>query len=217
MIFHLTVIIVLAIVQIGTFVTEEKSFLFDFSKQEEAEAKEKEELFKENISRQLDEMIRAATSYNYDEVKNIAVDAASGRKDGKEEAVKKTGEDAEMKTAIEEQATDDAVDLGTREQEYKERKEYNGPSVVSYTLVGRKASHLSIPAYRCMGGGEVAVAIVVDNAGNVTAAKVIDARSEDDKCLRKFAIRAARLSRFTISGTAPPRQTGEIVYRFVAQ
>jgi hypothetical protein len=41
--------------------------------------------------------------------------------------------------------------------------------------------------------------------------------SSDDSCLRSFAIRAARLSRFSASSTAPARQTGEILYRFIAQ
>ena len=41
--------------------------------------------------------------------------------------------------------------------------------------------------------------------------------SSADQCLRNFAVRAARLSRFSASPSAPPRQTGEIVYRFIAQ
>ena len=41
--------------------------------------------------------------------------------------------------------------------------------------------------------------------------------SSDDTCLKNFAIRAARLSQFSASSTAPPRQTGEILYRFIAQ
>ena len=96
-------------------------------------------------------------------------------------------------------------------------KEYSGPSVVSYTLDGRKASHLKIPAYRCLGSGDVTVIITVDPSGKVLNAKVLDAVSAEDKCLRDFAIRAARLSRFSASTKAPARQTGEILYRFVAQ
>jgi hypothetical protein len=41
--------------------------------------------------------------------------------------------------------------------------------------------------------------------------------SSSDNCLRSFAVRAARLSRFSASPDAPANQTGEIVYRFIAQ
>ena len=94
---------------------------------------------------------------------------------------------------------------------------YSGPSVVSYELDGRKASRLSIPAYRCMGAGMVTVIITVDPQGNVINAKVEDALSSSDACLRNFAIRAARLSKFSTSTTAPPKQIGNIVYQFIAQ
>ena len=97
------------------------------------------------------------------------------------------------------------------------KKEYSGPSVVSYTLDGRKASHLKIPAYRCYGAGDVTVIITVNNAGQVVGAKVMDSISSSDQCLRNFAVRAARLSRFSASQTAPPNQQGDIVYRFIAQ
>ena len=97
------------------------------------------------------------------------------------------------------------------------QKEYSGPSVVSYSLEGRKASHLNIPAYRCYGEGDVTVIITVDNSGRVVNAKVLDTVSSEDQCLRNFAVRAARLSRFSASQTAPARQNGEILYRFIAQ
>ena len=99
----------------------------------------------------------------------------------------------------------------------KSDKVYSGPSVLSYTLDGRKASKLPIPAYRCYAGGEVTVIIVVNPQGMVIGAEVKDDISSTDQCLRNFAVRAARLSKFSQSSTAPARQTGEIVYRFIAQ
>ena len=120
--------------------------------------------------------------------------------------------------AEQEDARDETVELQTQKrQENTEKKEYKGPSVLSYNLDGRKASHLKIPAYRCYGSGDVTVIITVNNAGQVVGAKVLDAVSSDDQCLRNYAIRAARLSRFSASTTAPPNQTGEILYRFIAQ
>ena len=55
-----------------------------------------------------------------------------------------------------------------------EQKEYSGPSVVSYNLEGRKASHLKIPAYRCYGEGDVTVIITVNPQGQVLNAKVME-------------------------------------------
>ena len=112
------------------------------------------------------------------------------------------------------------VAAGKKEEPKKEepkKEAYSGPSVVSYALDGRKASRLSIPAYRCLGSGHVTVIITVDPSGNVLNAKVQEDASSSDRCLRDFAIRAARLSKFSASTSAPPRQIGNIVYMFIAQ
>ncbi len=89
--------------------------------------------------------------------------------------------------------------------------------MLSWSLDGRKASHLPIPAYRCYGAGEVTVIITVNNQGTVVNAKVDDKLSAADNCLRTFATRAARLSKFSASPTAPARQMGTITYAFIAQ
>ena len=68
-----------------------------------------------------------------------------------------------------------------------------------------------------MGAGQVTVLIAVDPGGTVREAKVDDAVSSKDRCLRDFAIRAARLSKFSAKADAPPKQAGNIVYEFVAQ
>ena len=72
-----------------------------------------------------------------------------------------------------------------------------------------------------MGGGEVTVLITVDPQGNVLNAKIYDDVSSSDPCLREFAVRAARLSRFSALPQNKirelPRQKGEIVYKFIAQ
>ena len=226
-IFHLTVIIVLLLYQIDSTLRREESFVLDFSKQEEIERREKEEIFKEDISRKLDELIAAARSSGAP-IRNIAVDAGRAQlKDDRGTDAEQLYKDAErlakdlksgQKDAIEENAVDETVELQHQQKKDKtEQREYKGPSVVSYTLDGRKASHLKIPAYRCNGGGDVTVIITVNNAGQVVNAKVMDSISSGDACLRNFAVRAARLSRFSASQNAPASQTGEIVYRFIAQ
>ena len=223
-IFHLTVIIVLLVYGIDSTIRKEESFVLDFSKQEEIERVMKEKAFKEDISRKLDRLIGMSQSSS-EPIRNIAVDAGSKLKDDRgtdaEELYKEVERLArELKSgqALED-ATEETVELQHQKKNDKkaDQKEYSGPSVVSYTLEGRKASHLKIPAYRCYGSGDVTVIITVDNSGKVVGAKVMEEVSSDDNCLQSFAIRAARLSRFSASSTAPARQTGEILYRFIAQ
>lgn len=228
-ILHLTVIIVLTISQIGSELGKLNTFVLDFSAQEAEEKKIKEKEFKEEISKRLDDLISGRipldrTSDN--NVRNIAVDAGAHLKDDRNTNAEDLYKDAErlakqlkdgQKQAIVEDAREETVDLGKEQKNNSAEKEYSGPSVLSYILDGRKASHLPIPSYRCMGGGTVTIIITVDPSGRVLNAKVLDEVSSEDRCLREFAIRAARLSRFSMSTTAPARQTGEIVYRFIAQ
>ncbi len=223
-IFHLVVIIVLLVYQINTSIKREESFVLDFSKQEEIEQRKKEEIFKKDVSKRIEEML-AAAQLSRSEIKNIAVDAGSHLKDDRNTDAEQLYKDAErlaneLKKGqnAQEDAREETVELPSKENKSDEKKkEYSGPSVVSYNLDGRKASHLKIPAYRCYGCGDVTVIITVDPQGNVIGAKVLDEISSSDSCLRSFAVRAARLSKFSASSSAPARQNGEILYRFIAQ
>ena len=223
-IFHLVVIIVLLVYQINTSIKREESFVLDFSKQEEIEQRKKEEIFKKDVSKRIEEML-AAAQMSRSEIKNIAVDAGSHLKDDRNTDAEQLYKDAErlaneLKKGqnAQEDAREETVELPSKENKSDEKKkEYSGPSVVSYNLDGRKASHLKIPAYRCYGCGDVTVIITVDPQGNVIGAKVLDEISSSDSCLRSFAVRAARLSKFSASSSAPARQNGEILYRFIAQ
>lgn len=230
-IFHLAVIIVLLAGGLTSALRSESSYLFDFSRQEEEERLAEEAAFKEEISRRLDELIYGdadlAPAPAESEIRNIAVDASTLRDDRNTDA-EELYADAERlrnelrngtRSADEEDMRDEAVDLGNNPSDNIDTGDngYRGPSVISYSLDGRKASRLSIPAYRCIGGGDVTVIISVDNSGNVVNARIHDDVSSDDRCLREFALRAARLSRFSSSSTAPLRQKGEIVYRFIPQ
>jgi hypothetical protein len=91
---------------------------------------------------------------------------------------------------------------------------YGTASVKSYTLDGRLRANFNLPAFRCYGEGEVTVIISVNPAGQVIKADVKEDVSSDDECLKSFAIRAARLSRFSAKSDAPSSQVGEIVYSF---
>lgn len=224
-IFHLVVVIVLLVYQIDSRIKAESSFVLDFTKQEEIEKEQKLQEMKTEVSKRLDDLIAAARA-NHKDIKNLAVDASSQLKDDRNTDADQLYKDAERlanelkagQSAIQEDAREKTVELPSQKKEDKSKtKEYSGPSVVSYNLDGRKASHLSIPAYRCFGSGDVTVIITVDPQGKVVGAQVMDEISSGDQCLRSFAVRAARLSRFSVSKDAPSRQRGEIVYRFIAQ
>lgn len=220
-IFHLVVIIILLLTQIGFSLKHENSFVLDFSRQEEIEKAQKEEMFKDDVSKRLEELLAGGGSIP---VRNVAVDR-SALKDDRGTNAEELYKDAErlqqeLDKGYEVENDDDYVAPAKAESISDERKkesDYKGPSVVSYSLDGRKASRLSIPAYRCMGAGLVTVIITVDNQGNVVNAKIQDDVSSDNSCLRNFAVRAARLSKFSASASAPSRQLGNIVYQFIAQ
>ena len=227
---HLAVVIILLATSLSNQIQKEHSFVLDFSKVEEIEKMQaeierlqKEAAFKESIAQKLQAEIGSSSP---SEIRNVAVDRGA-LKDDRGTDAEQLYKDAERlandlknghKDAIEENAVEETVEMQHQQKrEDKNQKEYSGPSVLSYSLDGRKASHLPIPAYRCYGAGDVTVIITVNNAGQVVRANVMDEISSSDDCLRKFAVRAARMSRFSASSDAPANQTGEIIYRFIAQ
>jgi len=218
---HVAVIIVLLLVRIGGEWKKENTFVLDFTKMEEKEKQQEEQLFRELTAEKLEELIAAAQGIP---IRNVAVDRSTLKDD--------RGTNAEELYKEAERLAQDLKDGQNREQEVDEvvaapvprkeepkaeQKAYTGPSVLSWSLDGRKASHLPIPAYRCYGAGEVTVIIAVNNRGDVINAKVDESVSSKDGCLQTFAIRAARLSKFSSSQTAPARQMGTITYAFIAQ
>ena len=217
---HVAVIIVLLLVQIGAQWKRENSFVLDFTKMEEQEREEREKVFKEMTAEKLEELIAAAQSIP---IRNVTVDRSSLKDDrgtNAEELYKEAERLAqELKDGQNQQAEDEIVAAPASKinEPKQETKPYSGPSVLSWSLDGRKASHLPIPAYRCYGAGEVTVMIAVNNRGEVLNAKVNEDVSTNDSCLRTFAVRAARLSKFSSSETAPARQMGTITYAFIAQ
>lgn len=221
LIVHLGILIVLLIAQIGFSLQRENSFVIDFSKQEELRRIEEKKQFDENISKRVDDLISGASGIEFRNVtssrnREILKDDRSTDADQLYKDAERLAKD--LKSGPD-QMDDDYVAEPVRKTEDKksETRQYSGPSVLSWHLDGRKASHLPIPAYRCYGGGMVTVLITVDNSGRVIDAKIQEETSSDDRCLRDFAIRAARQSRFSIKQDAPARQHGDIVYQFLAQ
>lgn len=95
---------------------------------------------------------------------------------------------------------------------------YAGKTVITYNLGGRKASKLPVPAYQCLGNGEVIIEINVNQKGYVTSVIVISAKTSlNEDCLTEAARIAAQKSRFAIDLKAPASQKGTIHYKFVQQ
>ena len=219
-IIHVAVIVLLLAIRVGYEFKRENSFVLDFTKADEAErAREKEQL-REISEEKLEELIAAASGIP---VKSIAVDRSSLKDDRSTNAEELYREAERLQQELREgsmqQETEEiaVTQEAAPEKKQEPSKPYSGPSVLYWSLDGRKASHMPIPSYRCYGGGEVTVIIAVNNEGSVIQAKVDDAASSRDRCLRDFAVRAARLSKFSRSPEAPARQIGSITYAFISQ
>ena len=93
---------------------------------------------------------------------------------------------------------------------------YKGGVTVRYSFKDpvRTKRDLVIPAYKCEAGGQVEVAVVLDQGGEVISARVI---SGGDERMREEALKAARASLFNIDNTAPARHSGTITYTFIPQ
>lgn len=222
---HLAVLVILLVAGLGASINKESSFVLDFTKfeelerlQAEAERLQREAEFQQAISEKLQAEIGNAPA-----VRNIAIDR-SALKDDRGTDAEQLYKDAErlqneLDRGFSAPDEDHAEIVSPDKKDKVEEKSetYHGPSVVSYSLEGRKASKLSIPAYRCMGAGEVTVLITVNPSGTVIAATIDEEHSSSDGCLRAYATRAARISKFSASSTAPAKQNGNIVYQFIAQ
>ena len=222
-IFHLVVLIIFLLTAIHGIVSEETSFVLDFSKLEEIEKIEKLEELKQQASKELDDLLSGRASNSY---RNVAVDRSNqplrdDRFKNPNQVYDEARElqrklDASRAAALREQGSDD-VAANNENLPNEKAQQYKGPSVISYTLDGRKAISLPVPAYKCQGGGDVSVQISVNRKGYVVGASVIESVSSSDECLIRSAVAAAKRSRFRASTSAPEKQVGEIVYRFIAQ
>lgn len=219
---HLVVLIILLGGGLGYSLQKENSFVLDFTKAEEKEQQQKEDNLKKAISERIDEILAGGNTY----VRNVAVDRSVLKDDRNSSAeADQLYKDAERLqrelnkgfSAPDEDDVAEPAPISKSEKKAPVEAKYSGPSVLSYYLEGRKASSLPIPAYRCMGAGQVKVIIRVNPQGTVQSVKIDEGSSSSDGCLRNFAIRAARMSKFSMSSGAPALQDGYIIYQFIAQ
>ncbi len=145
----------------------------------------------------------------YDDVERLQRELEAGRED-----VRKQLEEIEA-SAQREDSPESNIDA---KQGDEDRDAFvKGNVAVSFSLEGRTANYLDMPAYKCLNGGRVVVSIVVNQNGRVTSAVVERSSSSNDRCLHQEAIASAKKSTFNASGSAPNPQRGTITYNFEAQ
>ena len=221
---HLAVIIILLLTVVEPSIRKQSAtYEFDFTKQDEIEKLEKEVQRQKALNDRLEKLLKE-NGVGFEPVRNVTVDRGSLKDDRGTDAEKLYREAERIQKQYEEiMSRGDDSFIAMKEPRHSEKKEeeqksvYSGPSVLSYEVPGRKGSYLPIPAYKCMGEGEVTVNVTVNPQGKVIAASVKDDISSDDSCLRAYAVRAAQSSMFSSKAGAPAKEYGYITYRFIAQ
>ena len=142
---HLAVIIILLLCQIGYSVQRENSFVLDFTKQEEQEKIEKQEELSRNALAQLESMLSVARSQP---VRNVTVNRSQLKDDRNTDAdqlyrdAERLAQDLKDGQHRQQDDPEDYVqDPVTPPSDPKPRKQqtYSGPSVLSWSLDGRKS------------------------------------------------------------------------------
>lgn len=189
------------------------------------------ELLEEERDRLLEEVKRNNSNIDWNSIRNVSSNENALNENLDDEKGTDVAELNAAAEAIERErrANREAYEKGMREVdaigknrgegesgEQKSDVKRKGTVTVSFSLKNptRYSRHLVKPAYRCEGGGEVVVAITVNQRGEVTSAYV---ESGGDECMQQTAIRAARNSRFDINNTAPAKHRGTITYIFIPQ
>ncbi|MDR3350689.1 MAG: hypothetical protein LBN98_03430 [Prevotellaceae bacterium] len=236
-IFHLTVAVILLSSQIYASIGEREAIVLVFPPEEEtfvqAQTVRPQQTNhpaaaapvdrREQLSKELDRLIAGKTP------RNVALDVSQERRQplrddrhtnvaqlyAEAREVQRRIDAARRETVLRQGADNVAAPAAPSPPPAQES--YKGPSVLSYDLGGREHLSLPVPVYQCLGGGDVAVQIEVNQRGYVTSVVIQIAASVDNLCLYEAAKRAALRSRFTVDANAPVKQKGNIVYRFIPQ
>lgn len=157
-----------------------------------------------------------ALNENLKDAKGTDVAALNSSAEEMEARMRSNREAYERGLAEAEAAGRRSDDGGSGNDKKREDVRAKGRVTVSFSLTNpvRYSRHLIKPAYRCEGGGEVIVNVIVNQRGEVVSAWV---ESGGDECMRQTAISAARGSFFDSNSSAPSRQQGTITYIFIPQ
>jgi TonB family protein len=226
-IFHLLIFLTLALNEIRTRTIQSKSIelLYQSIEQEpEINPENEKKKIEEELNKMLSEMpnpdvrlpnltMNAAVQGNASGRGHSAVSFFSNKNSAsmrEERERKEKAQNEKKNTGI------DDIKSNEPAQDGEESMAYKGPSVVSYYLEGRTATHLPVPSYKCFKGGDVVVLIEVNSQGYVVDAEIDKRNSSNDECLHRAAINAAERARFSTAQKSE-NQKGNIIYRFVSQ
>jgi len=98
----------------------------------------------------------------------------------------------------------------------QQNKSYSGPVTASFNMKGREPLDNPIPTYRCKTNGVVVVLVTIDEAGKVVDARIQEASSSTNTCLREESVKYASKWRFDYSGSKR-KQDGTITFTFNKQ
>ena len=189
------------------------------------------ELLEQERDRLLEEVKRNNSKTDWKSIRNLSSNENALNENLEDEKGTDVSELNAAAEAVEKErrANREAYEKGLREAnaigENRKRGDSNGEQTdtkrkgavtVSFSFKNpvRYSRHLVKPAYRCEGGGEVIVSVVVNQRGEVTSAWV---ESGGDECMRQTAVESARNSQFDINNNAPAKQQGTITYIFIPQ
>lgn len=158
----------------------------------------------------LNENLRDDRGTNTSEINESARDIAAGMEANRAAYEAGMAEAQSILDAEREKPTEQGKSSKSQDAKYK------GGVTVRYSFKDpvRTKRDLVIPAYKCEAGGQVEVAVVLNNGGEVVSARVV---SGGDERMREEALKAARASLFNIDNTAPARHSGTITYTFIPQ
>ncbi len=129
----------------------------------------------------------------------------------------------EMEQRKKNQATPTNNKSKTTTSDNSNQNAFKGNVMVDWSLPGRNPHlnnnwYVRNPGYTCGRGasGKVAISIFVNQNGDVENAAV-SSSSNANACMLEQALKYAKMSRFSYSGSAPKSQQGTIIYTFVSQ
>jgi hypothetical protein len=112
---------------------------------------------------------------------------------------------------------EDKRNMPSEKQKDKENSYNFGNSRVEYNIGdGRKARYVDRPNYRCQGGGNVVVRVVIGQSGEIIESK-IESSTTSEECIIEAALASANRWLFKSDYNAPKRVDGQISFIFVPQ
>jgi len=230
LIFHVVILIVLVFVRIeGLKQEREEGVMINFEDKSIEERLEEEEIelppdFIEMINRQRELASNRAVNANREDPFNQEISTDDYLQQlldeieaGREEDIIRDRE--KWREILE---SGGYIEPVPEQEENPEDDQYAGPTTITYEFLeapkDRGKSYLTIPVYKCQGGGLVKVEAEVARDGSVIRADIRGpVEGVDAGCFSVAAIQAALSSRFRVAPGAPERHRVLITYTFIPQ